>query len=249
MPILSEPFVSALADGERSVALDLGVPGGPMLIAFGGLAGAMAIPPFEFFGATSDLPVNRVFVRDPQGSWYHRGAPGLGATIDEVARSLRELIDQVRPSRVVTTGSCAGGYAALLFGSLIGVDTVVAFAPRTYLGRGQRVRHLDHRAIREMWHVYDRRVGDRRYFDLKPIMASLAASSNGDRRVHVSTANRLDLANARRLRGLPGVRVREHAVGGHRLVRALRDSGELGPILQDALFGANASVVAEPVPA
>ncbi len=245
MNILSESFESALADPERSVILDLSVPGGAMLIAFGGFAGAMAIPPFEFFGVASEIPVNRVFVRDLQCSWYHRGAPGLGRTIDEIAGSLRRLIEQERPSRVVTTGSCAGGYAALLFGSLIGADAVVAFAPRTYLGRGLRVRHLDYRAIREMWPLYDRSVGDRRYFDLKRVLAAGAERSNTDCRVYVSTASRIDMANARRLRGLPNLVMSEHDEGGHRLVRALRDRGELGPIRKDALFGSPAAMPAD----
>jgi hypothetical protein len=63
MTAIEGSVVQALADGERSIILDLGVAGGPLLIAFGGL----------------DLPTNRVFIRDLQCSWYHRGVPGSAA--------------------------------------------------------------------------------------------------------------------------------------------------------------------------
>jgi hypothetical protein len=90
-----------------------------------------------------------------------------------------------------------------------------------------------------MWHVYGRDVGDRRYFDLKRVLTAgtPASGAGADYRVHVGTLNRIDLGNARRLRGVPGLRLYEHSDGGHRLVRTLRDNGELAQILRDAIVG------------
>ena len=233
---VGDPFDTAVAARDRGIAVDLGAPGGPLLVAFGGWGGAMAMPPFEFFRVTSSLSVNRLFVRDLQQCWYHRGVPELGRDIDEVAASIGAMIERERPSRVVVTGNSIGGYAALLFGCLLGADTVIAFSPRTYMGRVRRVAHLEVRGIVRHWRVYGRGVGDRRYFDLRRVIAARPPASEIDFHVHVSSTERVDMAHARHLAGLSNVRTHAYGFGGHALVRSLRDRGLLEPILRDALF-------------
>ena len=48
-----------------------------------------------------------------------------------MAGSLSAVLAERESRRVVTAGLSAGGYAALLFGALLGVDTALAFAPQT----------------------------------------------------------------------------------------------------------------------
>ena len=96
-------------------------------------------PKFDFFGRLKKLeyryprPVNRILLRDNRNAWYHRGVPGLGSDVDEVAASLKDFVRSIRPSRVVTIGQSMGGYASLMFGALIGADKSIAFGPLSFL--------------------------------------------------------------------------------------------------------------------
>ena len=102
-----------------------------LLVAFGGLNRQIGIPPFEFMRLTGETPVKKLFVRDPRQAWYHRGLPGYSDTLEETATVLAERTRGA--ARTVVTGNSAGGYAALLFGELLGADAIVCFAPQTTL--------------------------------------------------------------------------------------------------------------------
>jgi hypothetical protein len=110
-------------------------------------------PRFDFFGRTKKLEkqlgvrFNRLLVRDLQNSWYHRGVPGLGTHVDEVAGTLRSLIRSIRPSRVMTIGQSMGGYAAILFGMLLRADRIVAFGPLSHLDPQEAVLYGDLRFL------------------------------------------------------------------------------------------------------
>jgi hypothetical protein len=135
--------------------------------------------------------------------------------------------------RVVTVGTSAGGYAALLLGSLIGAHDVLAFSPQTFIDRWHRLWHRDRRWKKEMRAVQSSPGLIRRYLDLR---RPLASSGVGTRfQLHFCERHRLDRIHARRLAGLPGVDLVSHAEGGHRLVRFLRDQGRLPKLLLRAL--------------
>ena len=91
-----------------------------LLLAFGGMVGRIGIPPFEFFSLTGEMPVKRLFVRDLRQAWYHRGIPGHGASLPEVADSLRAMIarrtstvsSSPAPRRAATRRSCSAPCSA-----------------------------------------------------------------------------------------------------------------------------------------
>ncbi len=49
-----------------------------LLIAVGGGFGGLAIPPFEFFNLAKELPIKKLFIRDLDTLWYHRGLRETG---------------------------------------------------------------------------------------------------------------------------------------------------------------------------
>ena len=113
-------FKSALAR-EAGMVSSLDEPGNVALVLFGGRNSQMGLqPPFEFFRLTQDLPVKRIFLRDHEQAWYHRGVRGAGNSVDEVAERLAQLFVQAKIDKVVMVGNSMGGYAALLFGNLLG---------------------------------------------------------------------------------------------------------------------------------
>ncbi len=46
---------------------------------------------------------------------------------------LQKLIDRIKPKRVVLAGVCGGGWASILFGTLLKADSVVATIPQTFI--------------------------------------------------------------------------------------------------------------------
>jgi hypothetical protein len=108
----------------------------------------------QYFSAEA---VDIRFYRDMTRTWYHRGLPGITRDIDSAVSYLNNVM---RPyNQVVMIGTSAGGFAAILFGSLcMNVQNVIAWVPQTDLtvlgkdwkymlqnsdGSLQRTRYLD----------------------------------------------------------------------------------------------------------
>jgi len=89
------------------------------------------IPRFEFanFLNAHFANTDRQFYVDCRMDLYHRGIAGISKTVDETVEYLKTEIDGYK--RVVFIGVSAGGYAAILFGSLLNIASVVAFIPQT----------------------------------------------------------------------------------------------------------------------
>jgi pimeloyl-ACP methyl ester carboxylesterase len=221
-------------DGVR---LGLSSPGDPVLVAFGGISGGMAMPPFEFLKLSEGIRSNTIFVRDPRRAWYHLGVPGLGRDIDGCASTLDHLIAAQRPRRTVMVGNSAGGYAALLFSRLVSrVETVLAFSPQTFIDRGRRFAHMDRRWRRELRGVYANPMASRCYFDLR---STLRPTDGRTIQTHIFVAadDRLDRLHAGRVASIPGVEVHQLPAGGHSVIRILRDQGTLKSIVEASLQG------------
>jgi hypothetical protein len=113
----------------ENVVCDLSASTRTLLIAFSGLALRLPGPVFEFSNAMSQVAVQKVCIRDPEQAWYQHGVQGIGTDIDSVTRYLSDLTDG---KRAILIGNSAGGYGALVFGLLLGVE-VHAFSPQTFL--------------------------------------------------------------------------------------------------------------------
>ncbi|TGX48696.1 hypothetical protein E5A73_20535 [Sphingomonas gei] len=140
--------------------------------------------------------------------------------------------------RVVCIGYSMGGYAALLFGRLIGVDTIIALAPQTDLSRHALGAWGDHRWDAQIARVHQR--GDSRFFDLAPLYhdthhllpdqaVTLCLGAGGEP---------LDVHHALHLERYAAI----HSVGteplAHEaLVVALRESGLMRTMIDAAIAG------------
>jgi hypothetical protein len=189
---------------------------------------------FEFHRLAKRMPVKRMFVRDPYHAWYQRGLPGTEESFDGALELVRREVLSARARRLVVVGNSAGGYAALIFGTMLRADVVLSFSPQTTLDLEAQLR-----------------IGDKRWEDrLRPLLAhGLVAEQWADAgqvlrretdgtayRVFVDDSFDLDRWHANRVAGLEGVRLyRFGDRGGHRLVRNLRDSGALEVVLNDAV--------------
>jgi pimeloyl-ACP methyl ester carboxylesterase len=219
-----------LSEADSSIKLDMNSNSGTLLLAFGGLNRMIGIPPFEFLSLTGGLPVKRMFVRDRREAWYHRGLPQHGGSLEEVTDSLRELISTHGVERLVVAGNSAGGYAALLFGALLGAETVLSFAPQTTIDANVLASMGDHR-----WDDYLRAFRpDPQWTDLAVALPKVTNAST-QFRIYFDDSLSVDRQHAERLRGLEGVRLYRFGRGSHYLVRELRDSGALARIIEGAV--------------
>ncbi|HEX5224858.1 MAG TPA: hypothetical protein VFW29_06995 [Solirubrobacteraceae bacterium] len=228
-------FRSSMENPNEPLGLDMGGDSRTLLVAFGGMAGQLGMPPFEFFKATGEIPVKRLFVRDLHQAWYHRGIPGHGSTLEESAASLRALIDSHHVERLVVAGNSAGGYAALAFGTLLEADTALCFAPQTVLDPGVLAEWDDHRWDGQLDDLVREGAIPPRWSDLGAALAGEAARRTRYQ-VYFDETLEVDRLHADRLAEVPGVELHRLSAGAHSVAQAMRDTGELGRVLRAALL-------------
>ena len=197
-----------------------------LYIFFGGIVGGLGMPPFEFFESSGLLGQSRVFLRDFAQSWYQTGLPGVGPDIGSVVEFLRSSIDRSKAKEVVFVGNSMGGFAALMFCSLLGQGRVVAFSPQTVIDEQSRKRLSDRR-----WDAQLKRLHDNPSSGHILNLPDHFRLNRKDIRADIHVSDPLDLLHARELLVFPNIRVHEYAEGGHSLVAKLRDQGRLFKVL------------------
>ena len=228
-------FESLLSQPDAHVVFDFSPEANTLLVLFGGIAGGVSMPVFEFFRVASSIPSRKAFLRDPRRGWYQLGIPGVGDSAGAVKSLLDEIIDQSGADRVVMAGASAGGFAALLFGAQCAADEVIAFSPQTFVDAQNRSVHDDQRWGEQIAALHAATCGRNATLDLFDVLSNAPPTTRFQ--LHVSSDDALDLVHARRVASRPGVDVVAHERGGHRLVMTLRDRGQLEPILRAALTG------------
>jgi hypothetical protein len=178
------------------------------------LADMKALSFYREAGLTS---ANLVMLRDYYRFFYHAGLNRDVTSIDAVIRllaSTREAMPHVRAS--ATLGSSAGGYAAILFGHHLAVDTVFAFAPQTL---------IDAPKLREMSGREDLSGIPEEHRDL----SILLTQHNGRTRYEVwySRDNDEDRGFAERIGGCPGVTLHPEPGDSHFVLAQMHRGGAL----------------------
>jgi len=184
---------------------------------------------FHFLDVSQYATYNRIFVRDVFDVWYHKGLVGETGNIEETTDLLREMITRRGFRKVTFVGTSAGGFAAILFGALLGIDVVHAFSPRTFLGIRLRLRHRDFRSHRSLMRLYSLPKPNR-VLDLKPILVE----SDGRTRyfLHFCLESRLDRIHAFHLEQNDRINLFPYPCGGHLVAKHLREQEALSQILE-----------------
>lgn len=176
------------------------------VIAFSGMMRSNRV--YEWTRSFAGLPANFIGVQDPLQRWYQVGTA-------EIAKALRIAIRKAGGSRLVLIGGSGGGFAALLFAAELGADRVLALSPQSACGAAKRA------------------LGDDRWPDMCQVTPSCdIAGRYPEALVHVAADDPLDMMHAERL--MPD-RLVVHERGGHGLPTALKASGDLRGILQEAI--------------
>jgi hypothetical protein len=207
------------------------------IVAFAGLKRPSRT--FEFFRLLSAYEEARcVFLSDHEQGWYQLGVRGIGDTADDVASFLSDVVGDDR-STTIFTGASAGGYAALLFGSLLGIGEVHAFAPQTFVSKRLRLLYRDRRWATEIGRMHSVRGSRPVYLDIKR-QVKAASPATTALHVHVGTLG-LDERHARRVRNADAVTVHRYdEISLHGVARTLNEDGRLQAILDEAMARADA---------
>lgn len=91
------------------------------------------VPRIEFkqFISSNFPHVDALYLVDVNCKCYHYGIKGVSTSVEDTTEYIASIINPYK--RKVFIGVSAGGYAAMLFGSLLNVDNVLAFLPQTLL--------------------------------------------------------------------------------------------------------------------
>ena len=205
-------------------------PGSNVLyLFFGGIQAGIAIPPFEFYKASGIINENKIFLRDFSQSWYHEGLHGISGDIDSTALYIENAINEMDPEKLYFVGNSMGGYAAILFHTLLGKGEAIAFAPQTFISSELRKKYKDERWPEQISRMLSLPATKTEAHDLGELL--LKRKSGCKIAIFVARNNALDLLHAAHVKKCPGVHVYELDVGGHQLVRVLRDEGKLAHIM------------------
>jgi hypothetical protein len=79
---------------------------------------------FEWFGTRIKNARKHIFLRDIHKQWY---LTGINSTLNDIESLSIFLNNETKGMDIVTIGSSAGGYAAVLFGHLLGAKRIFAF--------------------------------------------------------------------------------------------------------------------------
>lgn len=195
-----------------------------LVISFSGMGIAGdGKPVYAFSGLSNRYGVNQILLRDQFQVWFLNGVMGASTNVATTVSFLRELIVDINPSRTLTIGSSAGGFSAMLYGSLLGVDRVIAINPQTLLKRGvECVAHGNLYLLK--W--CDQ--GEKRYHDLRKLKMAPTEIIYGEE-------DHIDMFHSGRMAGRHNITLLP--VPGNHSTAAIgaRDSGLLADVIEHHL--------------
>ncbi len=233
-------FESQLNDKTAPIAIDFDKAKNVLLIAFGGFAHKIGFSMFEFNKITSGMKnINKIYIRDKNRLYYHRGLPNVGNNIDSIANHLCQYTTHPSTHRVVVFGNSAGGYAALLFGHILQVDEVHAFSPKTLIDPIKRLRlnnlprkHRTRIILSSLPLFFH---GQAEYFDLKRFFET-SLENKVDFHLYFPSGHKIDTFQTSRMKNLPNVYCHPYKYHKHNLIKVLKQTGELSEIIGRAII-------------
>jgi pimeloyl-ACP methyl ester carboxylesterase len=230
------PAESAEKGGTPDFLAEKGSNPSILIAVFSGARGFWGSRRFEFAHTTDSLNYSRILCRDPYGVWYHDGIGGEVQGIRRLVDCMRDHIEKLAPETMLFVGNSVGGYAAMLFGHLLGADAVHAFAPQTCLlpDYVKKHRRLDRQ---EKVEAYDRLWASREaewdWFDLNAVLEH----HNGRTTyfVHHCEDSESDRSAAAWVAEREGVMTCTYPCGGHGVARHIAKERLLYNILRPDL--------------
>jgi hypothetical protein len=163
------------------------------------------------------------------------------------------MIQGFSPRQFLTIGQSMGGYAAIMFGFLLGVDKILSFGPLSFLNSRAALSYHDRRWLAVMLELEKNRppVG---YFDL-PTLSRTADPRKTALHVFFGTkpdgentkeAVNLDAVHPERLATYPNCVLHPSPYSGHAVVQYLIDTKQIDSLLAHHIMGVDFDTVLHP---
>ncbi len=167
-----------------------------------------------------------VYLNDRNGSCYLDGVFGLGSTYAEAVAALRSLIASLGDPRVYCIGHSAAGFPAIRYGYDLGADAVLAFSAMTDASRLETVvQGTEWKELKER--------SPEVAVDIKVLQAT---SADPPRLLMVfGDKHEFDSFAARRLDGLPGVKLFPVDYAGHQVISETIADGTFRGLIDEML--------------
>ena len=202
-----------------------------LLVSFGGIQQGFGMPVFEFFNSISDIQCDKIYFRDFNQAWYQKGVDSELNHIDKIIEYLEGIINSKKYDKICFLGNSMGGYASILFGSILNVDKVIAFAPQTFINKFNRKLTSDKRWEEQIEKVYVYKDKRKKFFDLKKCLRR-KKSFKTQIHIYYSPNHVLDKKHAERLKFKTNIILHPIGEGGHSVVKTIRNQGELKTIIK-----------------
>jgi len=201
----------------------------PIVISFGGsgLDPDTGESRYAMQKFLKDSRVSQISVRDQYTCWFHNGIRGVSTDVMSTVDRLKELIADSGSKRVLCTGSSAGAYAAILFGTLLNATGVIALCPQTLLKRGIKCQAHGYLYLLK-W--ADGQGTKQQYADLLDLPESEVPIE-----LVYGTDDFVDVFHAERMQSLNNVHLVPVAGNHGTAILATRNSGLLSRLFSDAL--------------
>lgn len=216
------------SENNSPVSEDLIPSSEKLFLFFGGIAGAIGMPPFEFYRASRILDYSKIFLRDISQSCYQRGLPTIGKNAHAVGAYLKDRIIESGASEIYFVGNSMGGFAALLFCSMLQLGKAIVFSPQTFVSSEKRQSYGDDRWPDQIKNLHEAHTAADIH-ELKPWIQNCYPQMPA--RVYVSTSDTLDMHHVSELADFSNIEIYRFPIGGHGLVTELRNNGLLENIL------------------
>lgn len=185
-----------------------------MTMFFSGYAGfGKECETFEWYKMGSELGTSSVFLLDPDSKWYH---PNINEILDRFS-------DTSRGCHLITVGVSMGGYAALLFGHLLGAKATVTFGPQTTIS--PRERHINRKWYKRMEEI-EKTTEYPQYIDLAKTVTGT------HHHIYYGEDFELDRLHAERIEGAS---LFPQPFNGHAIAQFMKKKGTLTQALKRAV--------------
>jgi pimeloyl-ACP methyl ester carboxylesterase len=112
-----------------------------LIVAFAGRGLKYGITQYEFVSVLDRLNCDQLYIKENKPSWYQE-------CFADILLYLKLKVKKYK--KVIFIGNSMGGYGAILFGWLLNVNKIIAFAPQTFLDKYNRDKHNDTRWENEL---------------------------------------------------------------------------------------------------
>jgi len=107
-----------------------------LLVSFAGMGWKKSPPTFIFYNFLKSYNnLDKLFLRDLKMRYYITGLLNSSKNYDETLKLIRNLVNVKKYKKIIALGCSAGGFAAILYGSQLNFDKIIAFSPQTVINK------------------------------------------------------------------------------------------------------------------